>query len=148
VSWENDFDDNKPGNRCYHHYHDDDQASIVRFVAPQQIVCPTSSNQTSQLFLQGFPFVVGTRQTGLSHHLYSCLVRTILFLRLLRRASSPRFRKNKTRSECCGLLVSREDRIRTCDPLVPNQVRYRPALLPERSFGRRGAKIRIYTRIA
>lgn len=27
--------------------------------------------------------------------------------------------------------LSREDRIRTCDPLVPNQVRYRPALLPE-----------------
>ncbi len=27
--------------------------------------------------------------------------------------------------------VRREDRIRTCDPLVPNQVRYRPALLPE-----------------
>ena len=27
--------------------------------------------------------------------------------------------------------VSREDRIRTCDPLVPNQVRYRPALLPD-----------------
>ena len=26
--------------------------------------------------------------------------------------------------------LSREDRIRTCDPLVPNQVRYRPALLP------------------
>lgn len=26
---------------------------------------------------------------------------------------------------------SREDRIRTCDHLVPNQVRYRPALLPE-----------------
>ncbi len=26
--------------------------------------------------------------------------------------------------------ASREDRIRTCDPLVPNQVRYRPALLP------------------
>ena len=25
----------------------------------------------------------------------------------------------------------RGDRIRTCDPLVPNQVRYRPALLPE-----------------
>ena len=24
----------------------------------------------------------------------------------------------------------RGDRIRTCDPLVPNQVRYRPALLP------------------
>jgi hypothetical protein len=29
---------------------------------------------------------------------------------------------------------SREDRIRTCDPLVPNQVRYRPALLPEQLF--------------
>ena len=28
-------------------------------------------------------------------------------------------------------LKSREDRIRTCDPLVPNQVRYRPALLPD-----------------
>ena len=27
--------------------------------------------------------------------------------------------------------LRREDRIRTCDPLVPNQVRYRPALLPE-----------------
>ena len=26
--------------------------------------------------------------------------------------------------------LGREDRIRTCDPLVPNQVRYRPALLP------------------
>ena len=71
VSWKNDFDDNKPGNSCYHHYHDDDQASIVRFVGPHQIVCPTSSNQTSQLFLQGF-FFVGTRQTGLSQHVYSC----------------------------------------------------------------------------
>ena len=29
------------------------------------------------------------------------------------------------------MLFCREDRIRTCDPLVPNQVRYRPALLPE-----------------
>ena len=38
--------------------------------------------------------------------------------------------KNKTRSDCYGFLVCREDRIRTCDPLVPNQVRYRPALLP------------------
>jgi hypothetical protein len=28
------------------------------------------------------------------------------------------------------MLFRREDRIRTCDPLVPNQVRYRPALLP------------------
>ena len=30
-----------------------------------------------------------------------------------------------------AILKSREDRIRTCDPLVPNQVRYRPALLPD-----------------
>ena len=30
------------------------------------------------------------------------------------------------------VICCREDRIRTCDPLVPNQVRYRPALLPER----------------
>src|SRR5690349_14351828 len=29
------------------------------------------------------------------------------------------------------LFFRREDRIRTCDPLVPNQVRYRPAPLPE-----------------
>jgi hypothetical protein len=28
--------------------------------------------------------------------------------------------------------VSREDRIRTCDPYVPNVVRYRAALLPEK----------------
>ena len=28
-------------------------------------------------------------------------------------------------------LLSREDRIRTCDPYVPNVVRYRAALLPE-----------------
>ena len=28
-------------------------------------------------------------------------------------------------------LNGREDRIRTCDPLVPNQVRYRPAPLPD-----------------
>ena len=26
----------------------------------------------------------------------------------------------------------REDRIRTCDPLVPNQMRYQAALLPEK----------------
>ena len=59
-------------------------------------------------------------------------VKTVLFSRPLWRASSPRSRKNKTRSIRCGFLVRREDRIRTCDPLVPNQVRYRPALLPER----------------
>ena len=28
-------------------------------------------------------------------------------------------------------VYGRGDRIRTCDPLVPNQVRYRPALLPD-----------------
>ena len=31
---------------------------------------------------------------------------------------------------CKAFCSRREDRIRTCDPLVPNQVRYRPALLP------------------
>ncbi|MCD6012426.1 MAG: hypothetical protein K0Q79_2288 [Flavipsychrobacter sp.] len=31
-------------------------------------------------------------------------------------------------------FLRRGDRIRTCDPLVPNQVRYRPALLPEQFF--------------
>jgi hypothetical protein len=30
-----------------------------------------------------------------------------------------------------ALDSSREDRIRTCDPCVPNAVRYRAALLPE-----------------
>jgi hypothetical protein len=38
---------------------------------------------------------------------------------------------NKKRALKNSELSSREDRIRTCDPLVPNQVRYRPALLPE-----------------
>ena len=33
-------------------------------------------------------------------------------------------------------LTSRADKIRTCDPYVPNVVRYRAALLPENSsFG-------------
>ena len=42
---------------------------------------------------------------------------------------------SETRS---GLVFQscREDRIRTCDPLVPNQVRYRPALLPELTSSR------------
>ena len=40
--------------------------------------------------------------------------------------------KSKTLAFAEVLSVRREDRIRTCDPLVPNQVRYRPALLPER----------------
>ncbi len=43
------------------------------------------------------------------------------------------------------VLSCREDRIRTCDPLVPNQVRYRPALLPERYvFYNRAAKVSVY----
>jgi hypothetical protein len=29
------------------------------------------------------------------------------------------------------VINGREDRIRTCDPLVPNQMRYQAALLPE-----------------
>jgi hypothetical protein len=29
------------------------------------------------------------------------------------------------------VIYSREDRIRTCDPLVPNQVLYQAELLPE-----------------
>jgi hypothetical protein len=29
------------------------------------------------------------------------------------------------------IFHGREDRIRTCDPLVPNQMRYQAALLPE-----------------
>src|SRR5882757_8712346 len=46
-------------------------------------------------------------------------------------ASSSRCRKSKTRSFRCGLLVRRDDKIRTCDPLHPMQVRYRAALRPE-----------------
>jgi hypothetical protein len=46
-----------------------------------------------------------------------------------------------------AILLGREDRIRTCDPLVPNQVRYRPALLPDcpqKNFVFKGvAKIKI-----
>lgn len=30
-----------------------------------------------------------------------------------------------------GQKINREDRIRTCDPLVPNQVLYQAELLPE-----------------
>src|SRR5947209_7626162 len=33
-----------------------------------------------------------------------------------------------------GFNICREDRIRTCGPLVPNQVRYRAALLPEQKI--------------
>ena len=41
--------------------------------------------------------------------------------------------------------ISRGDRIRTCDPLVPNQVRYRAAPLPEARRSRRGQAIMVYT---
>jgi hypothetical protein len=49
--------------------------------------------------------------------------------------------QNKTRSYRCGLLVSRDDKIRTCDPLHPMQVRYRAALRPETGISW-GAKVR------
>lgn len=40
--------------------------------------------------------------------------------------------KKRTKRYCYHfVLSSRGDRIRTCDHLVPNQVRYRAALLPE-----------------
>ena len=42
--------------------------------------------------------------------------------------------KSKTPAFAEVLSIRREDRIRTCDPLVPNQVRYRPALLPEQNI--------------
>lgn len=46
----------------------------------------------------------------------------------------------------CWTLIGREDRIRTCDPLVPNQVRYRPALLPDPCISATGCKCRHFTR--
>ncbi len=41
-------------------------------------------------------------------------------------------KKNANYPKIICVFVCRGDRIRTCDPLVPNQMRYRPALLPER----------------
>ena len=38
--------------------------------------------------------------------------------------------KNRSLSQDCG-VDGRGDRIRTCDHLVPNQVRYRTALRPD-----------------
>ena len=40
-------------------------------------------------------------------------------------------------------LVRRDDKIRTCDPLHPMQVRYRAALRPELSNSK-GAKVGIF----
>ena len=50
--------------------------------------------------------------------------------------------KTKSRSYRCGYsLVRRDDKIRTCDPLHPMQVRYRAALRPEKnSAGCKGRK--------
>jgi hypothetical protein len=48
-------------------------------------------------------------------------------------------------------FIRREDRIRTCDPLVPNQVRYRPALLPETAtnlqMGSKGSELNFMSQI-
>ncbi len=39
--------------------------------------------------------------------------------------------KNSSTKDELGLVGNREDRIRTCDTLVPNQVLYQAELLPE-----------------
>ena len=39
---------------------------------------------------------------------------------------------NVKKKEGIHLLFDREDRIRTCDPLVPNQVLYQAELLPDK----------------
>ena len=44
------------------------------------------------------------------------------------------------------LFISRGDRIRTYDPLVPNQVFYRTELHPETSFSKAVAKVIIFLR--
>ena len=64
----------------------------------------------------------------------------VLFPRPHRKASFPCYRENKTRSYRCGLLLSRDDKIRTCDPLHPMQVRYRAALRPETGTGQNPAQ--------
>ncbi len=47
----------------------------------------------------------------------------------------------------CGekspLKIGRGDRIRTCDPLVPNQMRYQTALLPDRPSDAKMRRIEI-----
>jgi surfactin synthase thioesterase subunit len=42
-----------------------------------------------------------------------------------------KFRKQKKLNMAVELFAGREDKIRTCDPLNPIQVRYRAAPLPE-----------------
>ena len=56
----------------------------------------------------------------------------ISLMRDFKRASIAYSLNNKASTfvEAIAFFFGREDRIRTCDPLVPNQVRYRPALLP------------------
>ena len=41
------------------------------------------------------------------------------------------FEHNKRESQQETLFYGRDDRIRTCDPLVPSEVRYQAALHPE-----------------
>jgi len=84
-----------------------------------EIYMNTHKNETR--YQSGFQFLVG--KTGLASLILppSLLpkkprpdfVGTVLFSRPLWKASFPRSRKNKTRSYRCGLLVRREDRIRT-----------------------------------
>ena len=64
-----------------------------------------------------------------------CAKRTRLlrFRAFDRKRPTPSTQKPTTMSWAL-FVICREDRIRTCDPLVPNQVRYRPALLPETIF--------------
>ena len=42
-------------------------------------------------------------------------------------------KKNSSTKDELGLVGNREDRIRTCDPLVPNQVLYQAELLPDKN---------------
>jgi hypothetical protein len=71
---------------------------------------------------------MGRPKTNKTSACTSC-IQVFLFFRFCKQACNTS--KQKTpgfRQRLC--LFCREDRIRTCDPLVPNQVRYRPALLP------------------
>ncbi len=45
-------------------------------------------------------------------------------------------------------FVCREDRIRTCDHLVPNQAFYRTELLPDAFFTKATAKLQLFFDIA
>jgi hypothetical protein len=64
---------------------------------------------------------------------YKAGSRLLSFLRCALSSKLDALHSGTTKPPLCGglYLIGREDRIRTCDPLVPNQVRYRPALLPD-----------------